>query len=74
MIIVAHQHAGMYPKTGLRAGFAQLLQESLPVLVVLENLLSVTATGQHAIHRARILEALCRIGAKLFALARQNEL
>jgi hypothetical protein len=43
MIIVAHQHAGVYPKTGLRAGFAQRLQDSLPVLVVLENLLPVTA-------------------------------
>ena len=74
MIIVAHQHVGVYPKTGLRAGFAQLLQESLPVLVVLDHLPPATAPGQHVIHRARIPEALCRIGAELFALARQNEL
>ena len=64
----------MYPKTGLRAGFAQRLQESLPVPVILEKLLPVIAPGHHVIHRARIPEALCRIGAELFALARQNEL
>ena len=35
--MVAHQHAGVNPKTGLLAGFAQRLQESLPLLVILER-------------------------------------
>ena len=49
MIMVAHQYAGVYPKTGPRAGFAQRLQQPLPVPVILENLLPVTATGHHVI-------------------------
>lgn len=44
----------MYLKTGLRAGFAQRLRESLPVPVILENLLTVIAMGHHVIHRARL--------------------
>ena len=52
MIMVAHHYAGVYPKTGPRAGFARCRQQSLPVPVILENLLPVTATGHHVIPRA----------------------
>src|ERR1035441_1123319 len=57
MIMVAHQHVGMNPKAGLLARFAQRLQESLAVLIILENLLPVSPTGHHVIGRPRILDA-----------------
>ena len=44
-------------KTGRRADFAQRLQESLPVPVILGNLLPVIAPGHPVTHRARMLDA-----------------
>src|ERR1039458_7962323 len=57
MIMVAHQHVGMNPKAGLLARFAQCLQKPLAVLIILENLLPVSAPRHHVIGRPRILDA-----------------
>ena len=48
-------HPPPVAKEGL-AGFAQRLQESLPIPVLLENLRPVTAPGHHVLHRAQILD------------------
>ena len=55
--MVARQYAGVNPKTGLLAGFAQRLPEWLLVPGILDNLLAVTAPGHHVIRRARIQDA-----------------
>jgi hypothetical protein len=49
--VVAHHHAGVNPETGLCARFAQHLQKSLAILIILENLLPVGLTGHHVIGR-----------------------
>ncbi len=68
---VAHQRAGVNPKSGLLAGFAQRLPESLPVPVVSENLLPMTAPGHHMIHRGGTLDAN-RLGHTLGRLRPRN--
>ena len=55
--MVAHQALGMYLPAGFQARLGQGLQKTLPVLVVLEDVLPPVTTVQYVIHRAGILNA-----------------
>ena len=57
MVVVFHEHVGMYLPAGLGTGFRQRFQEALAVGQVTEDGPALVAASHDVVNRVRILDA-----------------